>query len=261
VLAIGGRALVMIVVLMGLALFVAHGLGRLAGIPRRLASLIGVGTAVCGNSAITAVAPVIGARDEDMSYAIATNTIFGTLAVFAYPLLGHALGLGDAFFGTWAGTAVNDTSQVVATGFAYSDAAGEVATTVKLTRNALMGFVIVGMGLAYGGALATSEVPLRSRLARSIPLFVVGFLAMALLNTVGALAWFSDRIGRDLVADLGLASRFLILVALAGVGLGTRLSELRRAGWRPLLIGLATACVVAVASYGLILWLGPAGVS
>ena len=210
VLAIGGKALLMIVVLMGLALFTAHGLGRLAGVPRRLASLIGVGTAVCGNSAITAVAPVIGARDEDMSYAIATNTIFGTLAVFAYPLLGHALGLGDAFFGTWAGTAVNDTSQVVATGFAYSDAAGEVATTVKLTRNALMGFVIVGMGLAYGGALTTSDAPLRSRLARSLPLFVVGFLVMALLNTVGALDWLSSKIGRDVVADLSIASRFLI---------------------------------------------------
>ena len=122
-----------------------------------------------------------------------------------------------------------------------------------------MGFVIVGMGLAYGGALTPSDAPLRSRLARSLPLFVVGFLVMALLNTVGALDWLSSKIGRDVVADLSIASRFLIVVALAGVGLGTRLSTLRRAGWRPLLIGLATACVVAVASYGLILWLGPAG--
>ncbi len=255
VLAIGGRALVIIVLLMALALLVAHGLGRWAGVSRRLASLIGVGAAVCGNSAITAVAPVIGARDEDMSYAIATNTVFGTIAVFAYPLMGHALGLDDVFFGTWAGTAVNDTSQVVATGFAYSEAAGDIATTVKLTRNALMGVVIVGMGLAYGGALGRSDVPLRKRVARSIPLFVLGFLAMALLNTAGVFDRLSAWAGHDVVALFGACSRVLILVALAGVGLGTRLTDLSRTGWRPFLVGLATACALAIASYTLIRFL------
>src|SRR6267378_5076275 len=149
VVAIGGKAVLMILVLMSLALLVAHALGRMAGVPGRLATLIGVGTAVCGNTAITATAPVIHARDEEVSFAVATNTLFGTLAVFLYPLLGHALHLTDAAFGTWAGTAVNDTSQVVATGFAYSDAAGKVATAVKLTRNALMGPVIVVIGLVY----------------------------------------------------------------------------------------------------------------
>lgn len=255
ILAIGGRALLIIVVLMALALLVAHGLGHLAGISRRLASLIGVGAAVCGNSAITAVAPVIGARDEDMSYAIATNTLFGTIAVFVYPLMGHALGLDDVFFGTWAGSAVNDTSQVVATGFAYSEAAGDIATTVKLTRNALMGVVIVGMGLAYGGALGRSALPLRTRVARSIPLFVLGFLAMALLNTLGVLDGLSTWMGLDLVAVFGTWSRAMILVALAGVGLGTRLKDLRRTGWRPFVVGLATSCAVAIASYTLIRFL------
>jgi uncharacterized integral membrane protein (TIGR00698 family) len=257
VVAIGGKAVIMIVVLMSLALLVAHTLGRLAGVPGRLATLIGVGTAVCGNTAITATAPVIRARDEEVSFAVATNTLFGTAAVFLYPLIGHALALSSAAFGTWAGTAVNDTSQVVATGFAYGDAAGKVATAVKLTRNALMGAVIVGVGLAY--AAEPRAVPVGTRIRQSIPLFVVGFLLMALLNTVGAIAWLGRVLHRDLLHVLNLVSLFLILVALAGVGLSTKLGAMRKIGVTPFLVGFATAATTAVTSYFLIRWLGPAG--
>ena len=184
VLAIGGKALVMIVILMSLALAAAHFLGRLAGVPGRLATLIGVGTAVCGNSAIVATAPVIRARDDEVSFAVATNTLFGTLAVLLYPVIGRLLHFGDAQFGTWVGTAVNDTSQVVAAGFAFSEAAGRLATAVKLTRNALMGAVIVGVGIAYARAGAETGVAgaARTRWMQSFPLFVLGFLAMALIK-------------------------------------------------------------------------------
>ncbi|MBI3450080.1 MAG: putative sulfate exporter family transporter [Acidobacteria bacterium] len=259
--AIGGKALIMIVVLMSLALAVSHGLGRLAGISGRLASLIGVGTAVCGNSAITATAPVIHASDEEVSFAVATNTLFGTLAVFVYPILGHFLGFPDAVFGTWAGTAVNDTSQVVATGFAYSEAAGKVATAVKLTRNALMGGVIVLMGLLHSRERA-GEGPRASfgqRLKQSVPLFVVVFLGMAVLNSFGVFAALSTATGRDLQNDMKTASGFLILVALTGVGLGTRLASLRKIGLAPLYIGFATAAATSLASLLLIKLLGPAG--
>ncbi len=274
VVAIGGKAVIMIVALMSLALLVAHSLGRLAGVPGRLATLIGVGTAVCGNTAITATAPVIRAQDEEVSFAIATNTLFGTLAVFLYPLLGHWLAMSNSAFGTWAGTAVNDTSQVVATGFAYSDAAGKVATAVKLTRNALMGPVIVGIGLVYargrGAATdagtegdtrsaATRRVSLAARLKQSVPFFVLGFLLVALLNTLGVIAWLGSLLRRDLPHDLQVVSRFLILVALSGVGLSTRLSAMRKIGATPFLVGLATAATTAIASYFLIGWLGPAG--
>jgi len=263
VLAIGGKAVLMIVILMSLALLVAHTLGRLFGVPGRLATLIGVGTAVCGNTAITATAPVIRAQDEEVSFAVATNTLFGTAAVFLYPLLGHWIGLSSAAFGTWAGTAVNDTSQVVATGFAYSDAAGRVATAVKLTRNALMGPVIVGIGLWYGrggdGAGNARRISLASRMRQSIPVFVLGFLLVALLNTLGAIAWLGSLAHRDLPHDLQDLSRFLILVALAGVGLSTKLSAMRKIGATPFLVGFATAATTALASYFLIRWLGPAG--
>ena len=257
--AIGGRALLMVVFLMGLALVTAHALGRLLNLPGKLATLIGVGTAVCGNTAISAVAPVIGARDEETSFAIATNTLFGTLAVFAFPVLGHALGMGDAAFGTWAGLSVNDTSQVVATGFAYTQAAGSVATVVKLTRNTLMGGVIVLMGLLYAGDGTGTAGSLGQRLKQSVPPFVLAFLGMCVLNTLGCVAWASHQLGRDLVVDAQTAAKFLILVALAGVGLGTRFDAMRRIGLRPFWVGLATALVTAGTSYTLIRFFGPAG--
>ncbi|HXL15603.1 MAG TPA: putative sulfate exporter family transporter, partial [Methylomirabilota bacterium] len=178
------------------------------------------------------------------------------------------VGLSSAAFGTWAGTAVNDTSQVVAAGFAFNDAAGKVATAVKLTRNALMGPVIVVIGLLYArgaraegspGGAGGSGPEIGTRIRQSIPLFVLGFLLVAGLNTVGVIAWLGSRLGRDLPHDLQAVSRFLILVALSGVGLSTRLGAMRKIGATPFLVGFATAATTALASYFLIRWLGPAG--
>ena len=268
VVAIGGRAVAMIAVLMTIALLAAHALGRLAGVPGRLATLIGVGTAVCGNSAIVAVAPVIRARDEDVSFAIATNTLFGTLCVFFYPLIARALGMSDAAFGTWAGAAVNDTSQVVAAGFAYSDSAGRLATAVKLTRNALMGPVIVLMGVLYARSAAASDARegaagsrpggLWTRAKQSVPLFVVGFLAMAVLHSLGFFRELSIRANRDLVQDAQWIARVFVLIALAGVGFSTRLDAMRRTGLRPLYIGLIVAAATSGACLLWIRFLGPA---
>lgn len=255
---IGGKAILMIVFLMSLALLVAHGLGRLLGVPPRLSSLIGVGTSVCGNTAISATGPVIGARDEEMSFAIATNTLLGTLAVFAYPLLGHAIGMDDATFGTWVGTAVNDTSQVVAAGFAYSVPAGEVATTVKLTRNALMGAVIVLMGFLHGTSGAGGG-GFAVRLKQSLPPFVLAFLGMALLRTFGVLDAIGATLGFDVVAWCSTIAKWAILAALAAVGLSTKASTLRAAGPRPFYVGLATAVAGSLASLALIYVFGPAG--
>jgi uncharacterized integral membrane protein (TIGR00698 family) len=266
--AIGGKAVVMIVVLMTVALLAAHALGRLARVPPRLATLIGVGTAVCGNSAIVATAPVIGAHDDEVSFAVATNTLFGTLAVFLYPILGHAMHLRDPAFGTWAGSAVNDTSQVVATGFAYSEGAGRVATAVKLTRNALMGAVIVLMGVLHrrsreaeeGAARASApRATLWTRVKQSVPLFVVGLLIMAALQSAGVIRVLSERAGRDLTKDANFWARVLILVALAGVGLSTKIAAMRRAGLRPFYIGLAVAAATSAVSLLWIHTVGPAG--
>lgn len=268
VLRIGGKALLMIAVLMTVALVVAHALGRLARVSSRLATLIGVGTAICGNSAIAATAPVIGAADEEVSFAIAANTLFGTAAVFLYPALGHLLGLSSGVFGTWVGVAVNDTSQVVATGFAYGEAAGKVATAVKLTRNALMGVVIVIVGLLHGRSPASAggggaapdaaRVPLWKRAQQSVPLFVLGFLAMAALNSTGVFARLTEVAGHPVPEMLQAGSRVLILVALAGVGLSARLATMRAIGLKPFYIGLATSATTATLGFLLIRAIGPA---
>ena len=258
-LSIGRHALFMVIGLMTLALLTAHAMGRAFGLDGRVATLIGVGTAVCGTTAIGAVAPVIGAKDEETSVAIATNTLFGTLAVFVYPSLGHALGMTDPAFGTWAGVVVNDTSQVVAAGFAYSQAAGRIAAVVKLTRNLLMGGVIVVLGLVHAGGGRAAAGSVWQRVKHSVPPFVLLFCGMCLLNTLGVVSWLSHHVGRDLTADAQTAARGLILVALAGVGVGTSFGAIRRMGLRPLWVGLATALVTSGAGYAMIQFFGPAG--
>ena len=210
--------------------------------PRRLALLIGVGTAVCGNSAIVATAPVIDAEEREVSFAVATITLFGTLAVFLYPLVGHALGLTSQVFGTWTGVAVNDTSQVVAASSAFSPEARDIATVVKLVRNTLMAPLIVLIAWWWWGRQQrVEEGRVRAGALRAFPLFVLGFLLMALLRTVGV-------IDRPLAAPIDEVARACILVALAGVGLSTRLVQLRSMGPRAFYVGFGTALAIAVIS-------------
>ena len=225
---------------MAAALALVLGLSRLASIEPRLAVLLAVGAAVCGNSAVVATAPVIGARSRDVAFAVATVTVFGTAAVFIYPIIGHALGLGDAPFGLWTGIAVNDTSQVVAASSAYSPQALDVATVVKLIRNALMAPLLVGIAWAWvrtNGVAGDTSAGLR----KAVPLFVLGFLAMTVLRSLGI-------IGPDLAAILTSASGWCILIGLAGVGLGIHVAELRAIGPRAFAVGLGAAVIIGLAT-------------
>src|SRR5699024_1537947 len=120
-------------------------LGRLLGIPSKLKTLIGVGTAICGGSAIAAATPIIKADEHETAFAISTIFLFNLIAVLVFPLFGHLLGMSDQGFGLWAGTAINDTSSVVAAGYSYSSAAGDHATIVKLTRATLIVPVCLGL--------------------------------------------------------------------------------------------------------------------
>lgn len=242
VLAIGASTLGLVLAAMALAFTVALLAGRAFGVPPRLRLLIGVGTAVCGNSAIVATAPVVKAEEREVSFAVATITLFGTLAVFVFPFVGHWLDLPDAVYGIWAGIAVNDTSQVVAAGSAYSEEARDVATVVKLVRNALMAPLIVGIAWYWQRQqAATDETAVRRGIAGAVPVFVLGFLAFAALRTFG----FIDA---TQAARLDDAAKGLILVALAGVGLSTRLAQMRSMGLTPFAVGLATASTLAVLS-------------
>ena len=268
--ATGATALALVAVCITIALLMAYIAGRLFKIPARLATLIGVGTAICGNSAIVATAPVIEAKEDDVSFAVATITLFGLIAVIFYPIIGHVAGLSDRVFGLWAGTAVNDTSQVVATGAAYSPAALDVATVVKLTRNTLMAPLIVLIGLVYSRA---SQSKLTGKAAEAahltlgklVPWFVLGFLALSLVRTAGVAAGILpqnvDKPGalQSAVAVLKFAdemAKFCILMALAGVGLGTNIQSMRKTGFKPFIVGLCVASILAVVSLSLILFAG-----
>lgn len=250
---VGVKSLALIAVLILLAFLVALSVGKLLKVPRKLSMMIAVGTAVCGGSAIAAIAPVIKARDEEFSFAVSVNTLMGMIAVISFPLIGHYFGLSDSFFGVWAGTAVNDTAQVVATGYAYSAQSGDTATIIKLTRNALMVFVVVAVGLYFAlwdkeGQIATRDIPFKKRLKESVPGFVLGFLFMALLNTAGFFTWLASLSGVNVTGTLSELTNVMIFMSLAGVGLGTSVSNLRRVGVRPLLVALKTFIATAAAS-------------
>lgn len=268
VIATGLTSLLLVMACISIALALAYFAGRLFKIPARLAALIGVGTAICGNSAIVATAPVLDANEEEVSFAVATITLFGLLAVLVYPYAGHLVGLTDRAFGLWAGTAVNDTSQVVAVGSIFSEAALNVATVVKLTRNTLMAPLIVLFGLVYARGFnrdMSDEAAQASSFnwRKVVPGFVIGFLLMSLVRTVGvALLVLPQSVSEpgDLIAAASFLktceeiSRFAILMALAGVGLNTDLVSLRRIGLKPLLVGTCVAVVLALVSLGLILY-------
>lgn len=258
VVAAGAGSLGVILVVVAVAVGFTRWLGRRAGCRDQLATLIAVGTGICGATAIVTAAPVIGASDEDVCYAVAVISLFGTLAIFAYPLVGLAMGLADQQFGAWAGLAVHDTAQVVAAGFAYGEAAGRMATVVKLTRTALLAPLILLLAAAErarrGGQ--TGPAPgVRSGLV--FPWFILGFAALALLRSAGdaALAGTAWAGGWELARQLvGQAARLLIGVAMAGVGLSTGLEGFRAAGPRPLACGLAASVVVGLVALGLV-WL------
>ncbi|MCE5261976.1 MAG: YeiH family protein [Deltaproteobacteria bacterium] len=253
VLKTGASSVLIVATCIVLAILVVRFVSIRMGMSDRLGTLLGVGTSICGVSAIVATAPAIEAKEEETSMAVATITIFGLLAVLFYPLLGMSLGLSDRFFGTWAGTAVNDTSQVVATGLIFSQQAGEIATVVKLTRNLFMAPVIVALSWFYlRRRQAEGEMKGEGRgikLQQAVPLFVLGFVGMAVLNSLGA---FPSSI-RNGIHNV---SQFLIVAALAGVGLETNVVAMRKIGLRPFYAGLCAAIFMAVVSFGLITVMG-----
>jgi uncharacterized integral membrane protein (TIGR00698 family) len=246
--AVGLPAIVVVIVTMAAAITIVLGLSRAAHVEARLAVLLAVGAAVCGNTAVVATSPVIGARPRETAYAVSTVTLFGTLAVFAYPLIGHLGHFSDAVFGLWSGIAINDTSQVVAASSAYSPGALEVATIVKLIRNALMAPLLLAIAWTWLRQMGTVG-DTRAGIRRALPLFVLGFLALAAIRSAGL-------IGSGVADAFDAAARILILVALSAVGLSVRLEDLRAVGPKPLLIGLGAALIVGAGTIIAILGLG-----
>lgn len=230
---------------LAVAFLAAWALGRLLRVPGKLTVLVGVGTAICGGSAIAAVAPIIRPQDHETAFAISTIFLFNLVAVLVFPALGHWMGLSDAGFGLWAGTAINDTSSVVAAGYAYSQPAGDYATIVKLTRATMIVPVCLAIAalVAWRGAGAGGDAP-KPGLARVFPWFILWFLAASALRTAGL-------VPAALLEPLQLAAMALMVLALAAIGLSADLRRMRVAGARPILLGLGVWAAVAVGSLAL----------
>lgn len=242
---IGTTGIALVVIEIALSIAVATWLGRVFGLTEKLSSLIGVGVGVCGVSAIIGATGAIEAEEDDATYAIATILLFGALMLFLYPLLGRWLGMSDTLFGYWTGLSIDNTAEAVATGFAYTEGAGNIATVVKLSRNALMGIVILIMAIAYARKGMTSEVKdKKAFLWKRLPKFLIGFLVFSLLATVG----FFTPVQSKIISN---ASKWVFLMTFAGVGLSTDFRKLR-AGIRPFLVGFGVESVVSLFTLGLV---------
>ena len=248
----GLSSLSLLAVTIGLGFAVALVLGTLMGVEWRMRLLIGMGTVICGGSAIAALAPVIRAKPEEIAYSISVIFLFNMLAVIIFPGLGHMMHLSDDGFGLWAGTAVNDTSAVVAAGFAFSQAAGAYATIVKLTRTTLIIplLLIVGLGMAFfdRSEPAAGSATLGARIYKAVPWFILWFVVASLINTLGLLG--------DLAPTIQTVARFVMVVALAAVGLQGHWRAFAGAGFKPLVLGLACWVVVAISSLLVQGWTG-----
>jgi uncharacterized integral membrane protein (TIGR00698 family) len=265
---IGLIALPIVIVCIATALLFVTRLGAMVGLPPRLSTLIAVGTAICGNSAIVAIAPVIDARDDEVSYAVGCVTLFGLIALLVYPYLGHYLFDGEpTLVGLFLGTAIHDTAQVAGAGMVYLAQFGtpevlDSATVTKLQRNMFMLVVIPLMALRSQSRRSTGT--LASQVRAAIPFFVFGFLAMSLLRTLGD--WGDQPFGllsadtwQGIIAFATQTATVCLAVAMAAVGLGTSFSRLRGLGLRPLAVGFAAAALVGIVSFLLVWTIGDYG--
>jgi uncharacterized integral membrane protein (TIGR00698 family) len=240
---LGSATLWLVLVCVGVAMGLGLLLARTARLPGAVGTLIGAGTAICGGTAILAIGPLIGASDEEVAYAVTTIFTFNIVALFVYPIAGHALGLSSVAFGSWAGTAVNDTSVVVATGYVYRHLAGATATIVKLTRTLLLVPLAFVLGSVHAARSAGAFSP--RAMLKAVPWFVLGFAAVVNLNSFGVIPAAASA------AMTGSAS-FLIVVVLAAVGLNVDIAKIARMGFMPLLVGLALATAMTFVSLFLI---------
>jgi uncharacterized integral membrane protein (TIGR00698 family) len=247
-------------------------INRALGLPRRLGTLIAVGTSICGVSAIVATAPIIDANEDETSYAVACITIFGLLAMLCYPFLAHWIFSTPEQSGVFFGTAIHDMSQATGAGLAYAQqyehgqsTAFHTAVTVKMVRNLWMSLLIPLAGIMYHRSerAHAPNARRRPRWHQIVPLFIIGFVLMACIRSLGDAEGqkafgFLDRGQWDRV---GVFAKFIVpwmlAISMAAVGLGTGLSNLKKLGWKPFSVGLAAALLVGIVSMTVIMLLAP----
>lgn len=246
---VGGQTLALMVFTLTITFGTAFIAGRLLKIDPKTNILIGVGTAICGGSAIAATAPVIRADAEEVASSISTIFLFNVIAAFLFPLLGHILGMSDHAFGLWAGTAINDTSSVVAAGYAFSNEAGSLAVIVKLTRT----LMIVPITLIL--AIYTSRNSPKHHgngknnesytIGKIFPWFVIGFVAASIINTFIPMP-------QGMGASIAQLGKFIIIMAMAAIGLNTNVVKLVKSGTKPILLGSICWLALSLASFSII---------
>ena len=259
VLSQGWAMLAVVLGTMVVGFWVIYFLGKAFGLSQRLSLLLSVGTTICGGSAIAVTAPLIEAKEEETSYAIGTIALWGVVAMLLYPQVFRLVAPGaDTVFGLFAGTAVQSTPQAVGAGFIFSEAAGDIATAVKLVRNTFIGPLALVLALWYGcygrgrcDVEGEEEAAKQVNWTRGLPWFLFGYFVMVALRSYG----FFTEVAIGSFTSWG---KFLILLGMAGIGLNTRFSAFRGIGGKPLVVGFIGAIVLAAAALGLIQALGVA---
>ncbi len=246
--AVGGTGIGIIVVTLIATFTLTKAMGRVLGVERKLAELIAAGTSICGASAVIATNTVTEGSDEDVAYAVACVTVFGTLSMFLYPALGTLIHLDMHHYGLWAGSSIHEIAQVVAAAFQHGKEAGDFGTIAKLSRVMLLaplvmtlGIIAVRRGAGASGAKAGRKTPM--------PWFVLGFIAMIGVNSLGI-------IPADATHAVTPVTTFLLTMALAAMGLETDIRKLRAKGVRPLALGALSWVFISCFSLALILTIG-----
>lgn len=238
-------AMFLIASVMIASFLVASFVGAAAGVSSNGKILVGVGSAICGGSAIAAAAPVVEASDEEVASAISTIFLFNVIAALVFPAMGRLMGMSDVQFGMWAGSAINDTSSVVAAGYSFSETAGKTAIIVKLVRTLMIIPVVFGLAffLTRSGKQAAGS---HCSFIKIFPWFVVGFLLACVANSINMLPSAAMSLW-------GQTGRFLIITAMVAIGCGANLKTLLRQGGRTVFLGFCCAVSVTLVSLFILL--------
>jgi uncharacterized integral membrane protein (TIGR00698 family) len=246
VLNVGKYSIFVMIFTMATAFGAGNLIGKIFGVNWKLTNLLSVSTAICGGSAVAAVGPAIKAKDEDIAYAISSTFIFDVLTVVVIPWIGIALGMSYMGYGLWVGTAVNDTSSVVATGYAFSEPAGNIAVIVKLTRTLfIIPFVLI-FSIITERLEAKSEVAdghTSINLKKIFPYFIILFLVVVALRS-------TSIIPNMLIPALSKTSKFCMVMALSAIGLKTSFGDIRNIGIKPMILGFIVDTLVVFVSIG-----------
>ncbi|WP_440763667.1 YeiH family protein [Natronorubrum sp. DTA7] len=236
---VGVPVFVLLIAAVGISLVGVELLARLVfGLPERFGSLLAAGASICGVSAIVGVAGAIRPREEQIAYAAATILLFDAITIVVYPIVGDLLGLSGRVFGIWAGLSMFSTGPVVAVGFAHSELAGQWATVTKLSRNALIGAVVLLYASYYARQDGGGRPSLRT-LWDEFPTFVLGFLVLALVSSAGLLSSAQQH-------SIESAYNWLFMLAFVGLGTEIRLADLRATGVTPAIVVLVAFLATSV---------------